>query len=308
MKTDKRKELFEKLNAIIESNNTINQYTDDIPVIELDILMEKVRIYYQSVRELKKMKEKHHFNGTPDKPIALKWETMEVVPPLGFDGAIADAQKEAEIIAEYKEEAPEFQTIPEIDEEIYKIDVSEEEIIESIRQEISIEPEIKQEPIIIEEILNEPYIEEKQEPIIEKIVESQTLVSTNKEVPQKAKIQTGDLFSSSVTISEKLMNDKQSVYDKFNSGKEDQSIGTQMQKQQIKDIKAVIGINEKFKFVQNLFKGSLNEYNEAIKTLNDSEGLEQAINYLSELSVKYSWKEDSDAYEQFTDIVRRRFK
>ena len=80
-----------------------------------------------------------------------------------------------------------------------------------------------------------------------------------------------------------------------------------MQKNPISDLKAAIGINEKFLFINELFKGKLDEYKNAIEHLNNLESFNKAIQYLNQLKDSYEWEEDTEAFLKLYDFIHRRY-
>ena len=79
-----------------------------------------------------------------------------------------------------------------------------------------------------------------------------------------------------------------------------------MQRNAIKDLKAAIGINEKFLFINELFKGNMKEYNDSIFKLNEYKSLEEAVQFLDELKEKHKWDSDMVAYLTLNDFVERK--
>ena len=99
-----------------------------------------------------------------------------------------------------------------------------------------------------------------------------------------------------------------SVYEKITSAKEDKSIITKLQKNPVSDLKKSIGINEKFSFINELFDGDLNAYNEAIDKLNTSNDHASALEFIeTDLLQKYEWKDDGEALLKLKALVGRRF-
>ncbi len=81
-----------------------------------------------------------------------------------------------------------------------------------------------------------------------------------------------------------------------------------MQKEAVMDLKTVIGINEKFVFMNELFDGSLEEYNSSIDLLNNcltSAEAEQKI--FLELQPKYHWEMNSSVVKNLLALLERRF-
>jgi len=72
-----------------------------------------------------------------------------------------------------------------------------------------------------------------------------------------------------VALGEKLSADDNSVHRRIAGLKEDRSIGARMQQHPISNIKEAIGVNEKFLFINELFNGNIQAYNEAIASLNN---------------------------------------
>ncbi len=58
---------------------------------------------------------------------------------------------------------------------------------------------------------------------------------------------------------------------------DDKSIVENLTNRPLADLRAAIGINEKFLFVNELFGGSLQEYNQAIQALNQAGNLDSAL-------------------------------
>lgn len=110
-----------------------------------------------------------------------------------------------------------------------------------------------------------------------------------------------------VTVSSKFQGTP-SLYDKITSSKEDKSIATRSQTKPVSDLKKSIGINEKFSFINELFDGDLNAYNEAIEKLNSSQNHESAVSLLNnELATKFGWDNSGESLEKLRTLVDRRF-
>lgn len=76
----------------------------------------------------------------------------------------------------------------------------------------------------------------------------------------------------------------------------------------VEDIRMVIGINEKFQFVNDLFEGNQNEYTAAINQLNNYGSFSEAEAYLNSIKDIYKWEDESPMVEKFIHIVRRKLK
>ena len=76
----------------------------------------------------------------------------------------------------------------------------------------------------------------------------------------------------------------------------------------VKDLKDAIGINDKFQFIQELFRSDKTMYDRSIKTINESMSLQEAENWIErELKIKLGWNENDQVVKQFYSLVRKRF-
>lgn len=86
-----------------------------------------------------------------------------------------------------------------------------------------------------------------------------------------------------------------------------ESVAEKLQHNKISDLKAAIGINEKFQFINELFDGNMKEYTVAVDQINSFSSLNEAESYLANLEEVYKWKPDNHIAENFKDLVERRF-
>lgn len=105
-----------------------------------------------------------------------------------------------------------------------------------------------------------------------------------------------DRFVPPKTLSDKLLN------------QEDNSLATRLQKNKLTDIRAAIGINDKFTFVNELFGGNNEKYQHAIEQLNQANTLEEALQLISFHIVPSDTPESKEALDRFREIITRKFK
>lgn len=85
-------------------------------------------------------------------------------------------------------------------------------------------------------------------------------------------------------------------------------IGTLLNNEPIKELKKGIGINDRFLFVQELFRGDESMYERSIKTIDGFAIYPEAQFWIQrELKLKIGWNEDSAAVKHFDQLVKRRF-
>jgi len=76
----------------------------------------------------------------------------------------------------------------------------------------------------------------------------------------------------------------------------------------VKDLKKAIGVNDRFLFINDLFRGDEAMYERSIKTINNFSIYPEAQYWIErELKVKIGWKESDPIVKQFDQLIKRRF-
>jgi len=166
----------------------------------------------------------------------------------------------------------------------------EEERVVEVKEEIVAETPIstiEEAPLLtIEETFEETIFEEKyeEEPVVQNSIP--------------------DIFSSLQTIVDRYKT-PDSTLNEAMAISNSSTVNTAVK--QVRDLKSSIGINEKFLFINDLFKGNMKEYTDTIVMLSDVETLDSVHEILAPLKSKYEWREDSGAYVTLIDFLQRRF-
>jgi hypothetical protein len=107
-------------------------------------------------------------------------------------------------------------------------------------------------------------------------------------------------------INETIANNAASLNDRLKQTKTD--LGDSLTEAPIKDLRKAIGINDRFLYINELFRGDENMYERSIKTINSFSILPEAEYWIQrELKTKIGWSEGNEVVQQFTQLVRRRF-
>jgi hypothetical protein len=160
----------------------------------------------------------------------------------------------------------------------------EEVISDTVKEKLE-----KAQTNFLEDLTPEPPITEEPETAV---------VEAHKEVKEEAK-------TAPVAPQEKA-NGSASVNDKF-SGQNKKTLADKLNKSPIKNLKEHIGINQKFLFINDLFKGENEVYNAAVNQLNAFENYQQAQDYLNIIKVQLEWDEEHPSTIKFLDYVERRY-
>jgi len=85
-------------------------------------------------------------------------------------------------------------------------------------------------------------------------------------------------------------------------------VSTMLDDTPVRDLKKAISINDRYLFINHLFRGDENMYERSIKTINGFNIFPEAQYWIQrELKVKLSWLEDNPTVQLFDQLVKRRF-
>lgn len=114
-----------------------------------------------------------------------------------------------------------------------------------------------------------------------------------------------DLFSTT-SAQGKVIGTK-TVVEKMAEQKPVEIVADKIGKKKISGLNQVIGINEKFFFINELFEGNMKEYKKAIDELDQCESLPKAVEYLKTLLENNGWDKANEAYGMLLGFVERKF-
>jgi hypothetical protein len=98
----------------------------------------------------------------------------------------------------------------------------------------------------------------------------------------------------------------ESLNDKLKQGKTE--IVEILKETPVKDLRKAVGINDRFIFISELFRGDENMYERSIKTINSFNIYAEAEYWISrELKIKLGWNTELPSVQHFDQLVKRRF-
>ena len=98
----------------------------------------------------------------------------------------------------------------------------------------------------------------------------------------------------------------ESLNDRLRQGK--MELAETLKEAPIRDLRKAIGINDRFLFINDLFRGDEPMYERSIKTINSFNIFAEAEYWISrELKVKLGWDVEDPIVVQFDQLIRRRF-
>jgi hypothetical protein len=99
-----------------------------------------------------------------------------------------------------------------------------------------------------------------------------------------------------------------SVHEKMTNQQQDETIVEKLKQNPVEDLKKSIGINEKFSFINELFEGNLQNYNDSIEILNKELSQESALKKIEGMAETMKWDMNSATYLELHKLIQRRFK
>lgn len=183
----------------------------------------------------------------------------------------------------------------------------EEPVVEPILSKIGMEQPLQEpayqqgeyslrRPVVTEQVSEEPvsrYAPQPQQvlnPAFSPVVETPTLAQ----------------YQVKREVNESIAEKKESLNDRLKQDKTE--VAHALKEAPIKDLRKGIGINDRFNFVRELFRGDESFYERSIKTINSFHIFSEAEYWINrELKYKMGWDEDKEAVKHFYQLVRRRF-
>jgi hypothetical protein len=149
------------------------------------------------------------------------------------------------------------------------------------------------------EVLPEPIPQKKQEP-------ARKHAAPEFEYNPLTEIPTLSQQHSSRELNELLAMKDSSLNDKLKENKVE--VGHVLTDHPIKDLKKAIGINDRYVFINELFRGDEVMYERSLKTINGFRIFAEAEYWIErELKVKLGWEEHKETTRHFYQLIKRRF-
>lgn len=199
------------------------------------------------------------------------------------------------------------------EEMLHQVEEFEESIAEDVQveedmpSEAEVEPEVnaeEQESVVVPEPepVKENQPEEVEEPVAEEKME-EPVAEVQEEEKQVEPIVDDTPVEDPVQEAEasREINDAHKPIADF-------SLAGKLKKSPISDLKAAIGLNQRFLFSNELFNGNMEAFNRALNELNHLESIDDAQRYIeAQLAPSYQWNGESETVLEFVELVHRRF-
>lgn len=290
-------EVFERINinenSIKDSDVRIVKQTSAV-IYEQAVILYGIKAYENKIAELEETLQASKANAeelekqlnTAKQEVEALRQNVESKPKIKLESN--DEEKESQIV---NDEVISQESIQILDPEPLK------EIAPDLQEELEAQKlDVSADKNEAEEIKEEDQIPESDEAI--------------KELESNINSVISDFSAANKSVSNEDKSEEKSGfwYDKFTMSKnEDKSLAGQFSKKKITDINTHIGINEKFLFTNELFKGDTEKFVKEIYKLNNFDSSVEALKHFVKLSSDYEWTADNKAYVQLKELVERRY-
>lgn len=179
-------------------------------------------------------------------------------------------------------------------------EVEEKEEVKTEEKIVEVEDKIEEEePTIDFSIFDTPAQEEIKEVKTEEpafVLEEAPVQSTFEENIQEEKPE---------PVNNIQQNQGTSFWEQLNIN--DNSLSTQFEGAKIDTLIGAFGLNEKLRFINDLFDGSSESFSEAIKILDSQSSIEEAKLKSAELANQHNWDAEEESVVDFMMMVNRRY-
>jgi hypothetical protein len=147
---------------------------------------------------------------------------------------------------------------------------------------------------------------------IEETVAEEPIITVQKEVPKEwiadplTEIPTLSHQQTVREINDVIGNNGASLNDKLKGNVVE--LAAALKEAPVRELKKAIGINDRYVFINELFRGDEPMYERSIKTINNFRILPEAEYWMErELKIKLGWDDNREITKHFYQLVRRRF-
>jgi hypothetical protein len=106
------------------------------------------------------------------------------------------------------------------------------------------------------------------------------------------------------TIADKFKGEKKFINERLGDNGKRTDLSSKLQSKPIRDIGSSLGLNDRFKLINELFNGDNDTYQQTVKRLDSATNFNEAFNYIN---TSYDWDMEDDSVQMMLDLVRRKF-
>ena len=252
----------------------LQNYKNQIKEVEsLVIKLENGELNLEGLAELELLTRKIH-----ERSIILQYKAYEQNLEVEQGVMVEVAIEEIEEIEDPMDEVEETVEEPTIDFSMFSMKESVEE----------------PEPVIE---TPEPVIETPVVPVVKEIIEEVIEENPVEEVAERIVVE--------LKYEEPVPTVGASFFDGFKT--DDNSLNAQFNGAKIDTLVGAFGLNQKLRYINELFDGSSESFSDAIKVLDSKSNLEEVKGIISELAANHAWDSEEESVIEFMAVLNRRY-
>lgn len=292
-------EVTDRIDGLTNLVDYLSGHEEDYGALDRDLLLQKLREIYAMVLEIPVSEAVDNHSTEVSEPAAVS-EPEPVYESEPIQEEVLAEEPEAEsdpIVAEEPAAEPAFAPAePEVEPE-----PAPEPVLESIEgnpfENVFEEPAPEPEPEL------EPEPEPEPAPVVEERPAKAKKESKHTDQPSLF-----DYLNSS-TQSQYEVPTAPTLADKIGGSRPvvEEQLEQRVHANKVSDLRTVININDKFSFVNELFRNNMKNYTDFILKLNALGTRDEALAATAEVAAQYEWADDSLAVRTFYKILDRKF-
>lgn len=286
-------ELIKQTDSIRQIINRIKE-SGRISEIDKDLLLDKIRIFYDHTLQV---------NTAADEikdEVSVKKSTLKTKEPVIPVKEELSQEKNTEEIISAKENLPSdsYELILNENEDTSlkpELKSTEKEVNEATLITTEEPDNVKSKSAKVEQVEIQPSLFENQN--ISKENQNTGMVEVEKEIIHQA-------FSQKETIADKYLSEnKKSLNDIMAELRKEKDLATRMQYKPVKDLREAITLNDRVKYIREVFGQDKAKYDLAITKLNNCKDLDEAMEYIN---ANISWDNEKPSFRNFLELIYRR--
>lgn len=116
-----------------------------------------------------------------------------------------------------------------------------------------------------------------------------------------------EVISSEATQHEPLMEEKVTPAASTGALFTDNSLASKLAGGKLSSLVGAFGLNERLRFINNLFDGSSEAFSAAVKELDAQNGGEAAMQRVQSFAAQYNWDQEDESVTEFVTYIQRRY-
>lgn len=149
--------------------------------------------------------------------------------------------------------------------------------------------------------------EPEPEPEIEAEIKTEVEVEVEAELEEEVEVIEQEILPEPEVVSEVQITEERKQISFENEAVVDNSMATQFEGSKIETLVGAFGLNQKLRYINDLFDGSSELFGDTIKVLDGLNTLNEAKEKVGEIAAEHEWDAEEESVVEFISILKRRY-